>query len=521
MTKCSVNECQFDAYKDESACILHCDKSDYGTDYNKPGFLHDFYNALATYSIDFIFSMDNASDKNIRAKDIHDDYLRKNEYTEREHVVDRIKSSLVVYTKIVFPCRDSRDPFDYLKILRKIGRIHFNYCEFSGFSLNINEAKCFYQDCIFYERWNIYKTEILENENNVLYQCCVFHKDVFIGSEENKWGDEKGSLFSDCEIAEKLEVHGINFDFPVFKDTNYKRYKLPRIIISNCIFNNKFSLTGYDIDYFSLDGCLFNSKFEFKESSVLDFKAFNTNFIKLVDTHETKYIKFNVLRCIYEDLVAFEKCEFGIKGQGDPEYLAVFMYTTFLGTVNFRNTDFYSGLDIEHINLKEYPNFLNAKINPENSNRETFRIIKNSHDKIGNHIEANSFFVQEMKKYRNELMNTPCLSRCQEKVIFFINEKVSNFGQSYFKPMFWLVIISFLHYLVIEGYEHGLLYDLYTPANKAIAYFSGILNKMASNILPLKKVLKDGVEFLSLIFYGIYASLIWQTIVAVKRHTKR
>jgi len=29
------------------------------------------------------------------------------------------------------------------------------------------------------------------------------------------------------------------------------------------------------------------------------------------------------------------------------------------------------------------------------------------------------------------------------------------------------------------------------------------------------------MEFVSLIFYIIYASLIWQTIVAVKRHTKR
>ena len=56
--------------------------------------------------------------------------------------------------------------------------------------------------------------------------------------------------------------------------------------------------------------------------------------------------------------------------------------------------------DLENINLKESPNFLNTKIEPKNTNRETFRITKDSFDKIGNHIEANKFFVYEMKKHK-------------------------------------------------------------------------------------------------------------------------
>ena len=85
----------------------------------------------------------------------------------------------------------------------------------------------------------------------------------------------------------------------------------------------------------------------------------------------------------------------------------MFEYVTFLSFTNFRNTTFYSGLNLENSNLKEAPNFLNIDINPKFTNRETFRIIKNSFDKIGNNIEANKFFVFEMNKYEEELKKKP------------------------------------------------------------------------------------------------------------------
>lgn len=74
---------------------------------------------------------------------------------------------------------------------------------------------------------------------------------------------------------------------------------------------------------------------------------------------------------------------------------------------------------------------------------------------------------------------------------------------------------------LILGHEGNLLYNLVPSANEAISSVSNVLNGIAANIIPFKKLLREGMEFTSLVFYIIFASLIWQTIVAVKRHTQR
>ncbi|WOQ95323.1 hypothetical protein R4533_14805 [Vibrio cholerae] len=102
-----------------------------------------------------------------------------------------------------------------------------------------------------------------------------------------------------------------------------------------------------------------------------------------------------------------------------------------------------------------------------------------------------------------------------------MNEKTSDFGQSYLLPIFWMFVFSVIYYLLILGHESNLLYNLVPSANKLIASVSNAVNGIAANIIPFKKLLREGMEFVSLLFYVIFASLTWQTIVAVKRHTRR
>ena len=123
-----------------------------------------------------------------------------------------------------------------------------------------------------------------------------------------------------------------------------------------------------------------------------------------------------------------------------------------------------------------------------------------------------------MSKYKQVLNEKPLN---QEKLIFWLNEKTSNFGQSYLLPIFWIVFFSVIYYLLVLGHESNLLYELVPTANEVISSVSNVFNGIAANIIPFKKLLREGMEFISLVFYVIFASLIWQTIVAVKRHTRR
>jgi hypothetical protein len=57
------------------------------------------------------------------------------------------------------------------------------------------------------------------------------------------------------------------------------------------------------------------------------------------------------------------------------------------------------------------PNFLNCRLADDaiqNADRETFRIIKNAFDGVGNNIEANRYFSYEMNALRGIVLNAGC-----------------------------------------------------------------------------------------------------------------
>lgn len=186
---------------------------------------------------------------------------------------------------------------------------------------------------------------------------------------------------------------------------------------------------------------------------------------------------------------------------------------------NFRRTNFSSGLDFENSNLKEQPNFLKTKINPINTNRETFRVIKNSFDDVGNRLEANRFFVEEMSAYKKELNDG---GDKWDRLIYRANEEISDFGRSYIKPsiLLFLSLVIYtsllsIHKSFFESYDY-LLHPWFDCLSIQV-------NEAAKNFLPFSRFLENssGIEFISLLFYIWFGILIWQIVVAVKRHTQR
>lgn len=516
MTACSIDDCELDTYEGDDKCILHCRKADYSVDFHKTGFLRLFYTELINYVVEFVFSYKDETDQ--INKNALKEHLEHNDSDSEQEITEFAKNSTIVLTEIFFPCRDNRDNFDYIRLLKKLGAIHFSYCEFTSYGLDLTDVETFYQDCVFHQNWHIYNAPILGNVNNVIYQQCSFNESVTVSPDGDERYEITNSLFNNCEFKNKLEFYSVDFNSPVFNNSDNMPTGINEFNISDCTFKDKFILNNCNIGNYISEDNVYNSKFEFKNNKVQQFNVTNTNHVKLVDTYKTIFIKFRIHKSIFEDFVGLENCEFGENGEFSVEYIATFMYATFLSFVNFRNTVFHNGLDIENINLKESPNFLNANINPKYTNRETFRIIKNSFDKIGNHIEANKYYVCEMKKYKEKLLKT---NNTQEKIIIYLNEKISDFGQSYIKPVIWIVLSAIVYNLLVLGHENNTLYLIYPPANNIINTISSTLNSIAGSMLPFTKLLRSGMEFVSLLFYVIYASLIWQTIVAVKRHTRR
>ncbi len=523
MKICNMDKCERDIYRNNDKCILHCIKNDYQKDRHS-GLLSSFYNEFINYIIEQVFKhrelLDDKYSKDEIASYLKNSKFDKNKYNES------LKKSIFIPSFIHFPKRDGRDTFDYLKILNLFGQIHFNYCEFYLSSLDLENVECFFQDCKFHDRWILYDYGILKNEDNVIYQTCEFYETVsnYIPEEQKKLATYNYSQFEyTCKFHKNIEFNRVSFKDMLFNTNQYnynKDNKIENIRFDSCIFEKKFILNKYKIKNFEILNSNFKSKFEFKENSLNKFEINNSNFEKLVDFFGTEFKQFKIYKSIFDDFVVFENCKFGTKDKKKEE-IAIFKYATFLDFINFRNSTFESGLDIENINIKEAPNFLNINIEFQNTNRETFRIIKHSFDKINNYIEANKYFVQEMKKYKEELKTKQLRGNIQEKIVFYINDYISSFAQNYFKPILWIIGFALLYCLIIYGYEQNWLYKIYPPINIYIEYFTDLLNSFAKNILPFSKFLKKGLEFISLIFYIIFSILIWQIIVSIKRNTKR
>ncbi|EOU3146126.1 hypothetical protein AB8884_06415 [Yersinia enterocolitica] len=518
MTKiCAIDGCSQDVFENITECVLHCKKNDYGHDFENKCLLSKFYTALIEYIANTAFKFNKPANSEVINIESVESYLRDGYSTDE--VVDFCNKQRIFFNKIYFPCRDNRDFFDYLKVIRKFKGAHFNYCKFTAHSLNLPEVEVFFQDCEFHQWWSITQSKLLQNEYNVLYQSCIFIEDVSSYLDDKQNASLDVSLFNDCSFKKELSLGNIILNKPIFNNTEGVITEIDKFQIDNCRVEEKFVLNCLRANYILIKNSEFKGKVELKEGVINDVELINTNFKGLFDSFSTKYGGFYCFKSIFSDFVGFEMCEFAaLPDSNELNKISTFKFVTFISFTNFRNSKFYHGLDLEDTNLKEAPNFLNIKLQSNNTNRETLRIIKNSFDKIGNNIEANRFFVLEMGKYKQEL---PKKIFNQERLIFWFNEKTSNFGQSYFLSIFWIIIFSVFYYLLTLGHDSNLLYTLIPSANEKIKLISNIFNGIASSIIPFKSLLREGMEFISLLFYIIFASLIWQTIVAVKRHTRR
>jgi len=519
-SKCEIEGCEFEVWEKGTKCVLHCNKNN-ELEENNLELLSSFYNILAEY----VANQVNFSKNSIYTLSGRDNFIRD----IKSDVDNKIDTDIKI-RKVIFPNSKMKDSYYHFKILKNFHDISFVDCEFFGREMAWNvesNLKIFYDKCLFHNEW------IIRDKNNTVkygaYYECIFENNVsyipFLNDKEIN--DDKNEinykLFHNCEFKKKIEFVNVVFNAPIFSNYDFKG-KIGTLELVGCTITDKskFVLNNYKIDRFILKNTEVEAKFEFKQNEVGEFFIYNTNFGEdlVVDMYETKFTTFNIDKSIFEGFVGFERCIFSIQNYDKGDQIAKFTYATFLSFVNFRNAKFYGGLDLENTNLKESPNFLNVEINEKFSNRETFRIIKDAFDSVGNNLEGNKFFAYEMRKYREELKKT---DKCSEKVIFWLNEKISNFGQSYVRPIILMLITAIVFSLLTFGYEHNVLYLLsdneYLNFDLVIA--SGILNGLAKSILPLHKFLKDGMEFLSVIFYIIYVSLTWQTLVALKRHTKR
>ena len=548
---CSVNECKLPDYDNHKECILHCEKI-LTLDDNKEEFA-DFKMGLARYLAAYLCGKSGKwyayqIDDGCSIDELVDYFAKINQSKSLEDpknkaITDGLRKEVIPLKGIHFPFIDSADNLnDYLPVLSLFGGIKFQDCHFiDQHNLVLPQTGCFFEDCHFKNQHLVESyLEIPGNEGLPIYRGCNFYNTVGVMGTPQHKQEITRPLFEDCFFEGDetlLQISHCVFNTSLFSSDPHIIYnpkqtcKLKAFELKNCTFNTPFVLNNcIFLESVVLEDCTFEEKFEFKHNVVKKYEQENCNVgdNKVADFFDTFFKEsFHIEKSIFKGFVGFEKCTFGEKNgdnkkqaESSESNQALFKYVTFLDFANFRDAKFFHGLDIGSSNFKNPPNFLKAEIGHdlENSSRESYRIIKHSFDDVGNYIEANEVFALEMTKYRKELSQLKGSSI--KKGIFWFNSFFSNFGQSILRPASALVVTSIIAAFVYSDFVDELPLWSINGDTTWTRYAIDGLNHLADSLV-FSSLLKDGYEFISLIFGVLLSVFSWMTIVAFKRLTRR
>ncbi|WP_440681982.1 pentapeptide repeat-containing protein [Cysteiniphilum halobium] len=506
---CSIEGCRLgiyrpeetnikDVYADNDKCILHCDKSHRMKCNRSTNMEVEFKEALKKHAE--VFSKD--------------------------------KTHLTL-CGIHFPENYEKwEPaYEYTSILKQYQLIQFMKCHFYTGELKLDNVAVLFDQCSFHSYWDLenYYPFITVDDHNYerlphIYQQCTFEGAVTNGLAKQL----DHTQFLNCNFEKALEIGTCIIKEPLFAvnatiDISPKEseQKIKSLKFTDCEFQSVLEINNCEIfENIELENCKCKSTFDFQNNDIKgDLLIEGCHFDKTADLSESDFKGgVNIGNTVFNAVSIFEGCQFN-----SSKCITNFGHVSFKEQVIFRNAKFLAGLDLSTANFYASANFLGSEIEkgfPKNkkTNRETFRLIKHNFDSIGNQLEANKYFAEEMRKKKEELSETK--SSCSEKLVFFLNDKISKFGQSYIRPITLLVASMLLFYLVTT--PSILEYLKLIPYLPSVVHF---LNDVFKQVPILSHVLgakaDDSLTFIRLVSYIWYSVLVWQIIVAVKRHVRR
>jgi len=166
-----------------------------------------------------------------------------------------------------------------------------------------------------------------------------------------------------------------------------------------------------------------------------------------------------------------------------------------------------------------------------NKARDIYRQLKFTLDNQKDHITANEFYSLEMKAYERYLKTQGWnKENWQERLVFTIHKWASNFGQSWLKPLGWILILTVLvssyFYLDLEDIKN--LYNEHYSFKVSIKEISNGIENFFKTLNIFKIFKNDGcmkeVPFyhtITSLYAILLAFLTYQFIVAVRRRVKR
>ncbi len=282
---------------------------------------------------------------------------------------------------------------------------------------------------------------------------CIFSDDIYIKKKENTLTSTITNellKFEDCifyseNISIDQDVQFLTFYNGTMKkhtSINIKNSYISYLDIKN-ISHCSLILENSDFDKIKVVSSkftrLFLSNLDLKEYSTLLFEDLNvTNFFIEKLSQDSRYLQFNNM--MISNNINFKKIEFKNTYFNDLKVNKIkndfkIEKTSFLGA-NFNSVSWGDLSNIE-------------------ASRDTFRELKYVHDQQKDYINADLFYVEEMKRHKNDLTQEKQdgNNNLQDRFMFEINEQLSDYGNNWILSALWYVCVSIAFILSIKVIE--------------------------------------------------------------------
>lgn len=204
---------------------------------------------------------------------------------------------------------------------------------------------------------------------------------------------------------------------------------------------NKIDINDTHIEQVIIKDSAFKRDFTIYHSKIDSIEIKNVDFESLSEFNEVTFQnKFDFKEISYKGYALFDKCIFNAKAE--------FEYIIFEKFTSFRKSEFKSGLNLDITSCDKEINFfgtmgLDSTDSKNNTSQETYRIIKNNFEKIGNKIEANKYHSLELASKRIELEKNKW-TNIGDYIVFKLHYISSNHSTNWVLALLWIILVGLL-----------------------------------------------------------------------------
>lgn len=204
---------------------------------------------------------------------------------------------------------------------------------------------------------------------------------------------------------------------------------------------NKIDINDTHIEQVTIKDSAFKRDFTIYSSKIDSIEIKNVDFESLSEFNEVTFRnKFDFKEISYKGYALFDKCIFNAKAE--------FEYIIFEKFTFFRKSEFKSGLNLDITSCDKEINFFGARgldstDSKNNISQETYRIIKNNFEKIGNKIEANKYHSLELERKRVDIEENKW-KNIGDYIVFKLHYISSNHSTNWVLALLWIILVGLL-----------------------------------------------------------------------------